>query len=211
MTDAPLFDRWADSYDQDVAESDQRAAFPFAGYAKVLNCIAKLVFTRKPGELLDLGTGSGTLAVRFYKAGWKVTAVDFSDEMLRQARERMPQATLLVADFAEGIPAELAGKAFDFIVMTYAFHHLPYERQADFLRLLMPYLNENGKVLIGDVAFENQSSLIACQKRCSGEWDEGEFYPILAEIQTQLPELQVAFEVISFCAGVIQVSAGTSN
>ena len=103
MTDAPLFDRWAGSYDEDVAESDQRAAFPFAGYAEVLNRIAKLVFTRKPGELLDLGTGSGTLAVRFYKTGLKVTAVDFSEEMLKQARARMPQVVFKVISFCAGV------------------------------------------------------------------------------------------------------------
>lgn len=73
----------------------------------------------------------------------------------------------------------------------YVFHPLKYERQGDFLRSLIPLLKENGKNLIGDIAFDTQSDLIASQKRFPRDWDVEEFYPILTKIQTQLPELQV--------------------
>lgn len=206
MCDADDFNQWAESYDEDVSQSDQAETFPFAGYAQVLDGIAKLVLTHEPGQLLDLGTGSGTLTSRFYQAGWQVTAVDFSEEMLKQARLRMPQATFIISDFSAGFPQELTENSYDFIIMTYAFHHLTYENQAPFLRSLMPHLRARGKILIGDIAFETQSDLDACQKRFPDDWDEEEFYPIITAIQPQLPELLIDYEIISFCASVIQIS-----
>lgn len=87
----------------------------------MLDRISGLVLAHEPSQLLYLGTGSGTLAARFYQAGWQVTAVDFSEEMLNQARQRMPNAVFILSNFSSGLPQELAGRSFDFIVMTYAF------------------------------------------------------------------------------------------
>ncbi|WP_046173890.1 class I SAM-dependent DNA methyltransferase [Domibacillus indicus] len=42
----------------------------------------------KPGPLLDIGCGTGELAVRFARAGFQVTGVDLSEEMLTIAREK---------------------------------------------------------------------------------------------------------------------------
>ena len=41
-----------------------------------------------PGRALDLGCGNGRHAMWLAERGWRVTAVDFSTEALRQARER---------------------------------------------------------------------------------------------------------------------------
>ena len=47
-------------------------------------------FPRKaPSEIhvLDIGTGPGFFAIILAKAGYRVTAVDYTEEMLRKARE----------------------------------------------------------------------------------------------------------------------------
>lgn len=171
----------------------------------MLDTISRQVLSRKPGHLLDIGTGSGILASRFYQAGWEVTALDFSEEMLRQARRRMPAAKFILSDFSNELSQELSGISFDFITMTYALHHLRYEKQAEFIRSLIPLLRENGKILVGDIAFETLSDLKDCQQRFPRDWDEDEYYPILTEIEKQLSDLRVHFEVVSFCAGVFEV------
>lgn len=203
--DANHFDRWAENYDYDVRESDQAESYPFAGYERVLDRIAVFVLAEPVGKMLDLGTGSGTLASRFYDAGWKISAVDFSEEMLKQARESMPEARFLIADFTKALPKELDGEKFDFIVMTYAFHHLEYEKQADFLRSLLPLLIENGKILLGDISFETKEGFEKVKLQSGEEWDDEEFYPIVEELRAQLPDLHFEHEVISFCATVMRI------
>jgi putative AdoMet-dependent methyltransferase len=204
--DAPHFDNWAKNYDNDVMESKQAETYPFAGYDHVLDTIARLVLAEKSGKILDLGAGSGMLSSRFYDAGWEVTAVDFSEEMLKQARERMPEASFLIADFAKALPKDLEGQKFDFIVMTYAFHHIDAEKQAHFLRSLLPFLTENGKILLGDISFETKEDLEKVKLQSGEGWDDEEFYPIIEELRAQLPDLQFEYEVISFCATVMEIT-----
>jgi putative AdoMet-dependent methyltransferase len=205
MCDSDNFNQWAESYDEDVDQSDQNDVFPFAGYKRVLERVGSLAGWREPRRLLDIGVGSGVLSARFYAAGWQITALDFSEEMLKQARLRMPRADFFHCDFSKELPPELTGKTFDVIVMTYAFHHLSHKQQPVFLRSLLQFLEPGGRILVGDIAFETQDAFEACRKRFPGEWDENEYYPILTELQAQLPDLQVKYEVISFCASVIQI------
>lgn len=43
---------------------------------------------RGPGRLIDLGCGTGAHTAAFREAGWDVTGVDASEDMLRRARDR---------------------------------------------------------------------------------------------------------------------------
>jgi ubiquinone/menaquinone biosynthesis C-methylase UbiE len=42
----------------------------------------------RPGRHLDLGCGTGTLAILMAQAGWEVIGVDLSEAMLAQAKQR---------------------------------------------------------------------------------------------------------------------------
>ena len=118
------FDRWAEDYDGDTAKSDGEGSYPFAGYQRVLNTIARRVLARGTPRVLDLGFGTGTLTERFYRAGCQVFGQDFSPEMLAIARGKMPGAGLYLGDLAQGLAPELAGREYDCIVATYSLHHL---------------------------------------------------------------------------------------
>ncbi|MCD8329023.1 MAG: class I SAM-dependent methyltransferase [Ruminococcus sp.] len=52
------------------------------------------------GEVLDLACGTGELSLRLNNAGYKVTGLDLSDEMLKRAREKC-QATFVKGDMTD--------------------------------------------------------------------------------------------------------------
>ena len=120
--------------------------------------------------------------------------------MIELAQAQMPEAVLLRHDFSQGLPAALEKERFDFILCTYALHHLDYAAQADFLRTLFRHLAPGGQVLVGDVAFATAQEQAACREKAGADWDAEEYYPVAEQLRPSFPDLR--FEKISHCAGV---------
>lgn len=145
----------------------------------------------RPGaDVLDLGFGTGMLTARLYAAGHPVAGVDFSQNMLDAARTKMPCAELYLYDFTRGLPPALEGRTFDFIISTYAFHHVPDAGKPTFLLELSRRLSPGGECLIGDVAFETQAELDACHAAAGTAWDCGEDYAVAQLLAGALPSLR---------------------
>lgn len=157
MLDKKGFDLWANGYDKSVGLCDEADDYPFAGYKNMLNAVYNTVLTKNKASVLDIGFGTGTLTAKLYEQGCIITGVDFSSEMINIAREKMPGATLIQADFSKGLPGELSSSRFDFIVATYSLHHLTDAEKIPFITSLTRRLNPGGRVLIGDVAFQNRA------------------------------------------------------
>jgi SAM-dependent methyltransferase len=69
------YDGLADWYDADfLSEVSRAAAIRLLGDAS--------------GRLLDIGCGTGAQTLAFRDAGWEVTGIDASEDMLRRARDR---------------------------------------------------------------------------------------------------------------------------
>lgn len=62
-----------------------------------------------------------------------------------------------------GLVKELSECKYDYIVGTYSLHHLTDEQKVTFFSSLMECLNDGGKLLIGDVAFETRAELEKCR------------------------------------------------
>lgn len=191
------FDLWADEYDSSVRESEQDNAYPFAGYKQVLNTIYRRIRENNAKSVLDIGFGTGTLTTQLYNDGISVTGIDFSPKMIQIARKKMPDARLLEFDFTNGLPDELSSEKFDFIVCTYAIHHLTQEQKNRFLSRLKSALHPNGEILIGDVMFPSRVDLERCRAAAGSEWDEDEIYIVIDELPTDCH-----FIKCSDCAGV---------
>lgn len=194
------FDLWADGYDADVQLSDERDAYPFAGYRRVLGDIYSRVRTLGARRVLDVGIGTAALSKRLYDDGVDVTGIDFSSEMLSIARRRLPDARLLKFDFGQGLPAELAGERFDCIICTYAIHHLPDARKPGFVRELLAHIAPGGELLLGDVAFATEAEKAACRLESGDSWDEDEEYIVAEQLEREFPDMEFVCE--SRCAGV---------
>lgn len=197
------FDLWANDYDRTVGLSDESGAYPFAGYKQILNAIYNRVLSAGCRTVLDIGFGTGTLTAKLYGRGLAVFGQDFSEKMIALAREKMPNAALIQADFSLGLAPELKQNRYDAILATYSLHHLPDAEKARFLQSLLPLLNPGGCIYIGDVAFETRAQLESCRAQAGGEWDDDEIYFVIDELKRALPNLQ--FEPYSHCAGLITI------
>jgi len=74
----------------------------------------------KPRRLLDLATGTGSMAIELAARGYDVTGVDLSEPMLEQARGKAQEAALEIS-FLQGDAAELSlpPASFDAVVCLY--------------------------------------------------------------------------------------------
>ncbi|MBD2166651.1 class I SAM-dependent methyltransferase [Calothrix membranacea FACHB-236] len=66
----------------------------------VLECLEKLIFNQIPqsAHIFDLGCGTGQIAQRLLKRGYKVTGLDSSADMLQCARQNAPNAEFILDD-----------------------------------------------------------------------------------------------------------------
>lgn len=200
------FDLWSDSYDESVKTADESNQYPFAGYTAIMNTIYGTIMNQAPVSVLDVGFGTAMLASKLYDGGNTITGLDFSAEMLKIASSKMPEAKLLQWDFTNGLPPVLNKRKFDFIVSTYALHHLTDEDKAVFIRKLPDILASDGAILIGDVCFHTIDDLLSCKKSCGDGWDDDEFYFVLSELRDRLsPFCRIAFHKFSFCSGIIEI------
>lgn len=203
MLNGKEFDLWADGYDKAVGISDEESTYPFAGYKKVLGFIFKTIMETANAVVLDIGFGTGTLTTKLYEQGCSIYGQDFSTRMIALASEKMPYAHLYQRDFSKGLVEPLRDRRYDYIVATYSLHHLTDTQKRVFLSELRDHLKGNGKIIIGDVAFETRKDLERCRLAAGCAWDDDEIYFVAEELRKDLPGL--SFTQISDCAGVLML------
>ncbi|SUY45310.1 methyltransferase, type 12 [Clostridium putrefaciens] len=153
---------------------------------------------------MDIGFGTGILTKKLYDDGYEIYGIDFSERMIEIAKEKMPLAKLFQYDFSKGLPKELEDVKFDYIISTYAMHHLEDKDKIKFVNKLDKHLSNNGEIIIGDVAFETRELLEQCKIGSGDYWDDEEIYIVFDELKESFPKNNITFIFISHCAGIIQ-------
>jgi demethylmenaquinone methyltransferase/2-methoxy-6-polyprenyl-1,4-benzoquinol methylase len=106
-------------------------------------------------KILDIGCGTGTLAVRCLKRGASVTGLDSSKFMLEQARKNASAAgvadrLILIQDSVTQIKKHFPGASFDVVMSTMALGEFP----RDYLEYIMDeckrILRPGGRLIIAD-------------------------------------------------------------
>ena len=203
MLDNKGFDLWANGYDESVSVSDEDNTYPFAGYKRILGRIYELIIQKPNASVLDVGFGTATLTTKLYENGCVIYGQDFSSRMIELASEKMPDAKLYQGDFAQGLVDSLKQYSYDFIVATYSMHHLTDDQKIRFLKELLGHLNDDGMILIGDIAFESRDELNRCREENDDKWDDDEIYCVAEELRTEFPDL--SFEKMTFCSGIVMI------
>ncbi len=127
-----FFDRLAPQWDADMIRSD-------AIIGKILDGAA--VTAGK--DVLDVACGTGVLFPDYLARNIKsLTAIDISPEMVKIAREKFPEVTVLCGDVEN---AEF-DKKFDCIVIYNAFPHFPDPE--NLIRVLISHLKPGGTLTV---------------------------------------------------------------
>ena len=117
------------------------------------------VLERTPGgpgvSILDIGCGTGSLALRLAEAGAVVLAVDVSaamiDALTAEAIQRNLDSLTALTMAAEEL--QLDAGSVDVIVSSYALHHLRDSDKKRFVDSAARWLRPGGTLVIGDMMF----------------------------------------------------------
>ncbi len=150
-TVAQHFDAWAERYDAEI-----RAQVP--RYDEIHATLVQLLSLRPPHRVLDLGTGTGTTALRVLEAlpEARVLGLDVSNEMLGRARLRLRDHRKRVQLRAANIAAPELDGLFDAIVSVLAVHHLWGDEKRHLFSRLWEHLSPGGILVVAD-AFRHAS------------------------------------------------------
>jgi cyclopropane fatty-acyl-phospholipid synthase-like methyltransferase len=110
----------------------------------------------QPGQyLIDLGCGTGNLAIQAARRGLMVTAVDVSPAMLAVARRKAEAAGVTDIIFHQGgfLTYEHAGPPADVIISVAALHHLPDFWKQIGLQRIAGMLCEDGLFYLMDTVY----------------------------------------------------------
>ena len=114
---------------------------------------------RPEDVLLDVGTGTGDMAIAAARICRKVIGIDVSRRSLEQARTKAALESLNNMVLAYGAfedpcaEVDLAAHGITKILAVYSLHHLPDEMKRQSLTGLAGLLSRPGRVAIGDIMF----------------------------------------------------------
>jgi len=108
-----------------------------------------------PGEKgLDIGTGTGNLAGKLLELGADMTGIDQSREMLRTCRTKYPGMQVRLGNF---LALPFADQSFDFLVSSFAFHHLSADQQQLALQEMRRVLTARGRIGLTDLMYVDEA------------------------------------------------------
>lgn len=120
-------------------------------YPKMIERIAALADPSQDDVVLDIGTGTGELALKIAPKVKKVIGIDISGEMLNLAREKARQENIKNVEFRLGsFTAPNVAEKFVIIVSNLAFEWVSDQDKRPAIKMMSSLLIESGKIVLGE-------------------------------------------------------------
>jgi len=130
-------------YDLAASDYDKKESY-LNSFEK--NHLLSLLGDVKGNNILDVGAGTGRLAIILAKMGARVTALDLSQKMLEEINKKNSQIKTIVGD-AESLP--FLDGSFDIVVAAFLVVHL--KNPSIFFAEAYRVLKDGGKLLITNI------------------------------------------------------------
>jgi ubiquinone/menaquinone biosynthesis C-methylase UbiE len=153
-------------WDRRAATFDQQAGHGLVSDAQreAWHDVLARLAGRAPREALDVGCGTGFLALRLAELGHVVSGVDLSAQMIEQARGKADLAGLEI-DFRVGDAADLDSTdgSYDLVVARHVIWNLPDPERglAEWLRVLRP----GGRLLLVEGKWADSEDMLPSDRR----------------------------------------------
>ena len=101
-------------------------------------------------KIVDVATGTGTLAYELAMLGHSVVGIDVSTEMLNLAMKKCSKNLDLSFEQADAAHLFFKNNKFDVASISFALHDMPYEDEIKVLQEMKRVTKPNGHILIVD-------------------------------------------------------------
>jgi len=139
---AERFDEKAPAYDSNKSEE----------YRATVSLVVDYARPREDDTILDIGTGTGAIALALAADAGEVVGRDVSEGMLAEAREKATASGLDNVQFGEGrFRSPDAPESVDIVTSNFAMHHLDDEAKREALAVIGDL--EPRRFVLGDLMF----------------------------------------------------------
>jgi len=201
---AARFDAAADSYDEDKSAEYEACAGLVVAHARgsdeVRSNTPRPRRLRPDDVVLDLGCGTGAIALALAGDAGRVVGRDVSDGMLDRAREKAAAAGHGNTDFGNGTFREPSYDGpVDLVTSNFAMHHLADGEKRDAIDTIAAL--EPRRVVLGDVMFFGEPD--PAEPFYSPEVDDPATVGVLADAVTDAGFALTAVEMVHEQVGVL--------
>lgn len=125
------------------------------GLVAVVNAVLEIARPDSSDVAVDLGCGSGQLALPLAEVCKEVLAIDISQKMIERLKERATEAklvnlTLLVQPLEK---LEIPTGSLTLVTSNYVLHHLSDSEKQTLVSKAARWLGPGGRIVIGDMMF----------------------------------------------------------
>jgi SAM-dependent methyltransferase len=117
------FDRVADIY-------DETRSLPDVVVDRVVDCVVEATHAGPETRFLELGIGSGRIALPFVRRGFSYTGIDISRKMMDRLRQKAQQAANLRLIEGDVTDLPFPNDSFDVVLSVHLLHLVPNWRAA---------------------------------------------------------------------------------